>query len=201
MKFASKISLAVIAAVSFSGCAFATESVEKPKESAAAMKVEPVKVENVKVDNVKVEPVSVKVDAAPIKVEPIKIETLKVEMVKKPEPKVEAPKKVEPITLSVIGMGVYPESTISQAQSVAMAKRAAIVDGYRQLTEKVYGVHIDGMDFIRNMVTKRSDLRATVQGVLKYANVVETVCRDGACQVELELKIDPTKLKNELASL
>ena len=63
------------------------------------------------------------------------------------------------VVLSVVGQGVAPSSTISPAQASALAKRAAVADAYRLMAEKVNGVRIEGRDYVRNMVAKRSEVR------------------------------------------
>lgn len=94
------------------------------------------------------------------------------------------------VELSAVGMGVAPLNTISPAQALAMAKRAAIIDGYRQLGEKMYGIRINSKETVRDMVMQNSVVRARVLAVIKNAEVVETAFKDGLCQVQMELKLD-----------
>jgi hypothetical protein len=91
------------------------------------------------------------------------------------------------IRISVIGQGVAPMNTTSPAQAYAMAKRAAIADGYRLIAEKVRGVRVDGQDVIKNMMVKRSTIRTAVNAMVKNANVVETTFKEGLCEVEMEI--------------
>lgn len=94
------------------------------------------------------------------------------------------------IEISAVGMGVAPESTISPAQALALAKRAAIVDAYRQIGEKMYGIRVNAQDTVRDMVLKNSTVKTKVLAVIRNAEVVETVYKDGLCQVSMELKLD-----------
>ena len=94
------------------------------------------------------------------------------------------------IELSAIGMGVAPESTVSPAQALALAKRAAIVDAYRQIGEKMYGIRINAQDTVRDMMLKNSTVKTKVLAVIRNAEIVETVYKDGLCQVSMELKLD-----------
>lgn len=98
------------------------------------------------------------------------------------------PSKV--IEISAVGMGVAPENTISPAQALALAKRAAIVDAYRQLGEKMYGIRVNAKETVRDMVLKDSTIKTKVMAVIKNAEVTETVFKDGLCQVSIELKLD-----------
>ncbi len=94
------------------------------------------------------------------------------------------------IEVSAVGMGVAPESTISPAQALALAKRAAIVDGYRQLGEKMYGIRVNAKETVKDMIMKNSTVKTQVLALIKNAEIVETVYKDGLCQVQMELKLD-----------
>lgn len=93
------------------------------------------------------------------------------------------------IIISVTGQGVAPVNTSSPAQAYALAKRAAIADGYRLIAEKVKGVEVEGQDLIKNMMVKRSTIRTAVNAIVKNANIVETTFRDGLCEVEMEIRL------------
>lgn len=94
------------------------------------------------------------------------------------------------IELSAVGMGVAPENTISPSQALALAKRAAIIDAYRQIGEKMYGIKINGKDTVKDMVMTNSVVKAQVEALIKNADIVETIYKDGLCQVTMELKLD-----------
>jgi hypothetical protein len=95
----------------------------------------------------------------------------------------------EPLIVSVIGQGVAPTTTQSPAQTYALAKRAAIADAYRLIAEKVKGVRVSGRDVIKNMMVKRSTVRTAVHAMVKNANVVGTIFKEGLCEVEMEIMI------------
>lgn len=94
------------------------------------------------------------------------------------------------LTLNAVGMGVAPENTISPAQAMALAKRAAIVDAYRQLGEKMYGIRVNAKDTIKDMVSKDSTVKTKVKALIRNAEVTEVDYKDGLCQVQMELKLD-----------
>lgn len=94
------------------------------------------------------------------------------------------------IELSAVGMGVAPESTISPSQALALAKRAAIIDAYRQIGEKMYGIKLNAQDTVRDMVLVNSIVKTKVEALIKNAEVVETIYKDGLCQITMELKLD-----------
>ncbi|EQD93260.1 LPP20 lipofamily protein, partial [Helicobacter pylori PZ5080] len=86
--------------------------------------------------------------------------------------------------------GVAPESTISPSQALALAKRAAIVDGYRQLGEKMYGIRVNAQDTVKDMVLQNSVIKTRVNALIRNAEITETIYKDGLCQVSMELKLD-----------
>ena len=94
------------------------------------------------------------------------------------------------LTIRAIGMGVAPEVTISPAQALVLAKRAAIADAYRQLGEKMYGIRINAKDTIKDAVVKNSTVRTEITGIIRNAEIQETMYKDGLCQVEMEVKLD-----------
>lgn len=127
--------------------------------------------------------------------------------VQKPEPKVPNIIPNSPllesenvIELSAVGMGVAPENTISPSQALALAKRAAIIDAYRQIGEKMYGIKINGKDTVKDMILTNSVVKAQVDALIKNADIVETIYKDGLCQVTMELKLDGRTWSRILAS-
>ena len=97
--------------------------------------------------------------------------------------------------VSVIGQGVAPSTTISPAQAYALAKRAATVDGYRLIAERIRGVYVEGRDTLQNMMVKNSNIYATVSAMIKNATVVDTKFQNGLCEVELEILLDYDSLQ------
>ncbi|WP_434637829.1 LPP20 family lipoprotein [Sulfurimonas sp. NW7] len=96
----------------------------------------------------------------------------------------------KPLRISVVGQGVAPcNGACSPAQALALAKRAAIADAYRLIAEKVKGVYVEGNDYVKNMMIKKSTIRTHVAACLRNTNIVETSFKDGLCQVEMEIKL------------
>lgn len=94
------------------------------------------------------------------------------------------------IELNAVGMGVAPETSSSPSQALALAKRAAIVDAYRQIGEKMYGIRVNGQDTVKDMMLQNSVVKTKVQALIRNAEITETVYKDGLCQVSMELKLD-----------
>lgn len=103
------------------------------------------------------------------------------------------------ITVRAIGLGVAPLNTTSRAQEMALAKRAAIVDGYRQLGEKLHGIRITARDTVKDAMLTRSEIRTELYSIVRNAEVLETIWQDGLCQVEMEVKLDGRRWYRVLA--
>lgn len=97
------------------------------------------------------------------------------------------------IKITSVGQGVAPMNTTSPAQAYALAKRAAIADAYRTIAEKTKGVRVEGEDIINNMMVKNSRVRTYVNTCIKNANIVDTVFKDGLCEVEMEITLSYTQ--------
>jgi hypothetical protein len=98
------------------------------------------------------------------------------------------------LTIEAVGKGVAPcSSACSVAQAKLMARRAAIVDGYRALAEKMYGIKINGRDTVKNMVLQSSVIRGYVEGLIRGAFIVDEEYKDGIYSVVLQLKLDVNK--------
>ena len=94
------------------------------------------------------------------------------------------------IELQATGTGVAPQNAISPAQSTALAKRAAMIDAYKLLGEKMYGVRLNGQDTVENMAITSSTVKSKVQALVRGADIVNVDCKSGLCQVTMELKLD-----------
>jgi hypothetical protein len=82
------------------------------------------------------------------------------------------------------------------AQKKLMARRAAIVDGYRQLAEAIKGVKITSTTTVKDFVTERDEIKAEMDSfVIRGAQVVaEQFLADGTYEVEMEVKMDDLAL-------
>ncbi len=90
----------------------------------------------------------------------------------------------------VVGEGIAPRNTISPAQALVLAKRAAVADAYRQLGEKLYGVRVNAKETVKDAALKDSKIITQVNGLIKDAYITETSFKNGLYRVKMELKID-----------
>lgn len=98
------------------------------------------------------------------------------------------------LVITVVGQGVAPSVTASPAQAYALAKRAAMADGYRQIAEKVKGVHVEGQDTIKNLMLVQSSTRTSVEALVRGANVTNTTFKEGLCEVEMEIALSYSRV-------
>lgn len=91
---------------------------------------------------------------------------------------------------AVNGEGIAPQNTVSPAQAMALAKRAAVADAYRQMAEKLYGVKISAKDTIKDAALYDSRIVSQVDGLVKNATIVENSFKDGLYKVRMELSMN-----------
>ncbi|WP_170000551.1 LPP20 family lipoprotein [Campylobacter sp. RM9328] len=96
-------------------------------------------------------------------------------------------------TFRAVGEGIAPLNSVSHAQSVTLAKRAAMADAYSQLAGKLYGVKINAEDTVRDAMLSDSSITSKVQGLVKNARIVNESFKDGLYKVNIELRIDQDK--------
>lgn len=85
---------------------------------------------------------------------------------------------VEPETYPVLkAVGYAPISSQngeSDSMKLIMAMKASKLDAYRELTEQVYGQKIEGRQSVSGLIVDNETLRASVEGVIRGAEVVKT---------------------------
>ena len=90
-------------------------------------------------------------------------------------------------SIVVYGEGIASQNTVSPAQAIALAKRAAITDGYRQLGEKLYGVKINSSETVRDAMLRDSRITAQVNALIKDAAITDATFKDGLYSVRMEV--------------
>lgn len=88
------------------------------------------------------------------------------------------------------GTGVPPATAYNSVQARMMARRAAIVDAYRQLAEQIKGVNVDATTTVENMMVTNDTVTTRVSALVQGARIVdEKVLSEGGYTVTLEVPV------------
>ena len=81
--------------------------------------------------------------------------------------------------ITVQGMGVAPTYAVNAIQARMLARRAAVVDAYRQLAEMVKGVNVDSETTVENMMVTSDVTKTKVTALIQGARIVSEQAVDG----------------------
>ncbi|MDR3590345.1 MAG: hypothetical protein P4N41_11900 [Negativicutes bacterium] len=88
------------------------------------------------------------------------------------------------------GTGVPPAQSSGPAQANAMARRAAVVDAYRNLTELIGGVRVEAETTVKNFEVASDVVRTRISGLIQGAKIVsEQSMPDGSYQVTMQVSL------------
>ena len=86
------------------------------------------------------------------------------------------------------GTGVAPATAYNSVQARIMARRAAIVDAYRQLAEQIKGVNVDADTTVENMMVTSDVIHTHVSALVQGARIIdEKTLGDGAYSVTVQV--------------
>ena len=92
--------------------------------------------------------------------------------------------------IEATGTGAYPARAVNQAQARAMAKRAAIVDAYRQLAEMINGVNVDAETTVENMIATSDIVKTKVTACIRGARIIsEKELAGGGYEVTMQVSM------------
>jgi hypothetical protein len=94
--------------------------------------------------------------------------------------------------MTVIGIGLPPQNAGSS--STTLARRAAIVDAYRNLAELIEGVQVDAETVMKDFMVQNDSVRTQVNALIKGARIVEEGSgSDGRYFVKMSIPLYGTK--------
>ena len=79
--------------------------------------------------------------------------------------------------VEALGVGLPPEN-MPAARGTALARRAAIVDAYRQLAETIKGVQIDAETSMRDLAIESDIVNTKIKALVQGARIVEEYAND-----------------------
>ena len=99
--------------------------------------------------------------------------------------------KQEPIIVTATGYAAMMTSKrLTKSQARIMTMRSSMLDAYRNLSERVYGLKIDGSSSLSNMVIQNDELRTYVDAYLVGAKVVsQREHEDGTFETVVEMAL------------
>lgn len=91
----------------------------------------------------------------------------------------------------VLTMLSAPAWALQPGQQKLLSKRAAIVDGYRNLAERIKGLKIDANTYVRDFVAESDEISTALDTFIKGARVVgePRYFDDGSCEVTVEVTL------------
>ncbi|MDD8025791.1 MAG: LPP20 family lipoprotein [Acidobacteriota bacterium] len=95
------------------------------------------------------------------------------------------------VWLAAAGYATPQSQEYSPAQAKLMAREAAINDGYRTLSEIIFGLTIQSQTSVQNYVVEHDEIRTKLDPFIKGAKIIATRYNsDGSCDVDIELQIE-----------
>ena len=99
--------------------------------------------------------------------------------------------KQAPIIINATGYAAVSTSKrFSKSQARLMALRSSTLDAYRNLSERVYGLKLDGSSSLNNMVLQHDELRSYIDSYLVGAKIVsQREHEDGTFETVVEMAL------------
>lgn len=92
--------------------------------------------------------------------------------------------------ISVDGYGSPPQNPVNPAQANILARRAAVIDGYRNLLEQIKGISLDAETTVQDAMVTSDIIKTNVTGFVKGAKIAkENWTPEGAYHVVLQVRM------------
>lgn len=89
--------------------------------------------------------------------------------------------------IDVMGNSALPGS---EGHQKILAKRAAEMDAYRELSKRIMGIKIDSETTVRDQAIENDEIISSLSHIIKAATPTKiTYIQDGTCEVTMEVKI------------
>lgn len=85
----------------------------------------------------------------------------------------------ESSVIEVEGTGVAPANARNAVQARMMARRAAVVDAYRQIAEQIAGVQVDASTTVEDMAVSSDVIKTNVSALVQGARIVDEKTVEG----------------------
>ena len=105
-------------------------------------------------------------------------------------PGIEPEESARKIMVTVRGKGIEPEEG-TPMQKKFMAERAAVLDGYRNLAERLAGIVIDAQTSAGKNTLSQDEVMIQTRAFMRGAQVGPVVYKNGFAVVDLKLYIAP----------
>lgn len=101
--------------------------------------------------------------------------------------------KILNVLLIVLGLGMPLIAESNPAQARLMAKRAAIADAQRNLSEKIYGIQIGSETNVEEFIAGNDQIVGQVKGFIKNAEIISNSYKNGIYKVKMRVDIEILK--------
>ncbi len=92
--------------------------------------------------------------------------------------------------IRVTGHSVIDPNALPSGNAKLMAKRAAMLDGYRQILEHLMGIQIDSQTKVKDFVAEYDEVQGHIEGWLRGMEAKETrFLPDNSVEVDIELNV------------
>lgn len=105
----------------------------------------------------------------------------------------EKPRNQKIVTFSVIGKGTEPEAAVTKGQAFLLAERAAILDGYRLLVEKLKGVYVDTLTRAGMNAIDYDVINARAHALLRGVEITNITHKEyGIAEANMQVRVNFT---------
>lgn len=92
--------------------------------------------------------------------------------------------------ITATGFGAMPSNSLNIGQAKLLARRAAMVDAYRNLVEAINGVQVSAETTVKNYVTENDLVKSQISGFIQGAKIVnEQMNTDGTYMVVMSVDL------------